>query len=383
MRLLLVDTNSVRLSEQAKATALAACGAQVTLLAPIRFQENYQQVRAQRPASPPYRLVLGPMLGKPPNRCFFMGSLREAFRPRPDAVLVLADENFWLTGQCLAARNLWARRALFVCHSWRNVHFNRRFFPQPHRILYEMDTWLERRVFKGCSAIVLRNREAEAVLRRRGYRGPAVYIPWAVDTHSFRPRDSPEKRPYTIGFVGRFVAWKGVEDLLAASRLMQAPHRLLLVGGGPEEGRLRAQADKLGQDRVEFHPTVAHEKLPSLYGRMDVLVLPSRTLGTDKEQFGRVLAEAMSCRVAVAGSDSGGIPDVIGKAGRVFPEGDARALAGVLDELAEPALRMGLAAAGEGRARQEFSWAAWALRTIKLMEDLSAGRRPGPPLEVI
>lgn len=382
MRLLLVDTNSVRPAEQTKAAALAACGARVTLLAPTHFTENYQKIRAQRPTSPPYRLVLGPMLGKPPNRCFFTGSVREAFCPRPDAILVLADENFWLTGQCLAGRGLWAPRAPFVCHSWRNVHFDRRFFPQPHRVLYEMDTWLERRVFKRSSAIVVRNREATEVLRRRGYKGPSVYIPWAVDTHFFQPQRSLEERPYTVGFVGRYLKWKAIDDLFNASRLMKAPHRLLLVGGGPLEGHLRTEAAKLGPGRVEFLPTVPHKDLPAIYGQMDVLVLPSRTLGPDKEQFGRVLAEAMSCQTAVVGSDSGGIPDVIGKAGRVFPEGDVRALADILDEMADPDLRGRLAAAGQRRAREQFSWAAWAVMTLKLMEDLLAGRQPRPPLEV-
>jgi len=63
--------------------------------------------------------------------------------------------------------------------------------------------------------------------------------------------------------------------------------------------------------------------------------LPSRTTRVWKEQFGRVLTEAMACRVPVIGSNSGAIPEVIGDAGLIFPEGDARALAGCLRRLIE------------------------------------------------
>ena len=45
-----------------------------------------------------------------------------------------------------------------------------------------------------------------------------------------------------------------------------------------------------------------------------------------KEQFGHVLIEAMACKVPVIGSDSGEIPNVIGEAGLVFPEGNVEEL---------------------------------------------------------
>ena len=66
--------------------------------------------------------------------------------------------------------------------------------------------------------------------------------------------------------------------------------------------------------------------MPAYLGQLDVLAVPSRTLPNWKEQFGRVLIEAMACEVAVVGSDSGEIPNVIGSAGLVFPEDDEAAL---------------------------------------------------------
>ena len=80
-------------------------------------------------------------------------------------------------------------------------------------------------------------------------------------------------------------------------------------------------------------------------------MLPSRTTPVWKEQFGRVLAEAMACKVPVIGSDSGAIREVIGDAGLIFPEGNVAALADCLRLLnASPSLRHDLAERGYVRA---------------------------------
>ncbi len=374
--ILLIDPNAARPAEQAKAAALAALGLEVTLLAPRRARENYRRLHAPASWRLPFRLVLGSLRGKPPNRCVFTSGLAEAFTPAPDAVLVLADENFWLTAQALAYQRLLAPRALFVCHSWRNLSFDRRWHPQPSRLLYALDTWLERRLFARAEAIMARNQEAVAVLRGRGYGGDVVYIPWGVDTGIFRPGPPPPgERPYTVGFVGRFSPEKGLADLLDASRLMLSPHRLLLVGCGPLEPQVRRWVRQAGPERARVLPVREHADMPDVYARMDVLALPSRQVGFDKEQFGRVLAEAMACGVAVVGSDCGAIPEVIGNAGLVHAQGDAPALARCLDQLANPERRAVLARAGLERARELFSWPAWAAATARVLSALAARRR--------
>lgn len=380
MRLLLVDTVAVRPGEREKAIALTACGHEVTLLAPQRFRENYTVLRARPTGKEPYELVLGRVEGKPPNRCIFLSGVRRAFENQPQAVLVMADENFWLTWQMLRAMDMFAPGTMFLCHSWQNVDFDAKHFPQPCRLLYEWDTRLEQTVFGRAAAIMVRNRAAAGVLRRRGYQGRLAHIPWGVDAHGFFPGKRQPERPYTIGFVGRLIEDKGIADLLAASQLMKSPHRLLVVGGGPLEPLVRAEQEaRAGQ--VELLPVVAHERIGDIYQQMDVLVLPSRSGQFWQEQFGRVLAEAMCCGVAVVGSDSGAIPEVIGPAGRVFPEGDTEALAGVLDELAHAGIRNELAQAGQRRAREGFSWAAWAMRTHALLSELTGPDAPGAQLE--
>src|SRR5260221_14335510 len=93
-------------------------------------------------------------------------------------------------------------------------------------------------------------------------------------------------------------------------------------------------------------------RLAAQFCQIDALVLRSLTTPVWKEQFGRVLTEAMACGVPVVGSSSGAIPEVIGEAGLIFPEGDAAALAGCLAKLQQPpALRLALAQRGLARAR--------------------------------
>ena len=374
MRVLLIDPNSVREAEQTKAAALAQRGFEVTLLAPRRFKENYAWLRTQVPARAPYRTVLGSMPGKPPNRCIFINARPEAMAGGIDAILVLADENFWLTFQALIWRQLYCPKALFICHSWQNLDFDHRHFPQPMRALYELDSWMERRVFRRASAIITRNQEALGVLRRRGYEGVLAHIPWAVDTSRFRPMPRKSHKRYRIGFVGRFIEDKGVLDLAAAGRIMKSPHRLVLVGGGPLQPELEQAARQSGGS-LELRPVADHADMPRVLNDFDVLVLPSRTGAYWKEQFGRTLAEAMACGVAVLGSDSGAIPDVVGGAGLIFPERDHAALARALDELADPETRRRLGGAGVRRAREKFSWQAWAQNTHTLINQLKEIRR--------
>lgn len=108
----------------------------------------------------------------------------------------------------------------------------------------------------------------------------------------------------------------------------------ILAGSGLLEGQIKARAQELNiAERVFFLPHRPMNELPQVMNAMDVLALPSRTTPRWKEQFGRVIIEAHACATPVIGSDSGAIPSVIGNAGLVFPEGDARAIAAVIKTL--------------------------------------------------
>jgi len=244
---------------------------------------------------------------------------------------------------------------------------------------------IERRVMRRADGWIAFGRTVEEALGGGpGYRDrPHAVIPPGVDLARFRPDPEARRRvhrelgwaddgPPVVGFLGRFVEEKGLGVLRRAWEAA-APSRLLLVGGGPLESGLRSWASRSGS-RVRVRTGVKHEQVPDFLNAMDVLVAPSLTTPRWREQFGRMLVEAMACGVPVVGSDSGEIPHVIGGAGVVVREGDADALKTALDALVlDAARRTELSALGLKRARTEFALPVVARRHLAFFEDILDG----------
>jgi len=167
--------------------------------------------------------------------------------------------------------------------------------------------------------------------------------------------------------VGRLVEEKGLHTLLRAVAGLPGGWLLLLVGDGPLKAQIEERAAQLGiRERIEL-TSVPSDKVPEVMGKLDVLVLPSITRPNWKEQFGRVLIEAMACGVPVVGSDSGEIPNVIGDAGLVFPEGDELELRRHLAHLmAEPRRREILIARGHKRVEAHYTQRRIAEETYQM-----------------
>ena len=112
-------------------------------------------------------------------------------------------------------------------------------------------------------------------------------------------------------------------DLLQALGPLGSDYVLVCIGGGPQEAAIRQMAQSLGVEKqLRLLPPMPAAELAGHVAAMDVLALPSHTEQFWKEQYGRVLVEAMAAGVPVIGSDSGAIPYVIGDARRVFAEGN-------------------------------------------------------------
>ena len=134
---------------------------------------------------------------------------------------------------------------------------------------------------------------------------------------------------------------------------------------------------RLKSQGVHLLPPVSYANMPGVLKSLDMLVLPSVTiLPLHREQFGRVLVEAMAAGVPVVGSSSGAIPEVIGDAGLVVPEGDSRALAHAIDRvLTEPDLRQTLVERGRKRVQDHYAWPVIADQTLDLFRSAAAHRR--------
>ncbi|MEN6546104.1 MAG: glycosyltransferase family 4 protein, partial [Armatimonadia bacterium] len=109
----------------------------------------------------------------------------------------------------------------------------------------------------------------------------------------------------------------------------------------------------------QFTGSVAHNALADYLNVLDVLVLPSRTRRHWKEQFGRVLVEALACEVPLVGSDSGHIPELVKTTGGglVFHEGRADDLADKLGYLMDhPAEAREMASRGRQVVLRDYSY---------------------------
>jgi glycosyltransferase involved in cell wall biosynthesis len=123
--------------------------------------------------------------------------------------------------------------------------------------------------------------------------------------------------------------------------------------------------------------------MPDVLRGLDVLAGPSLTTPRWKEQFGRMLVEAMACEVPVIGSDSGEIPRVIGDSGLIVPEGDVIALREAIRRLYhDRTLRARLAKAGRQRVLERFTQTAIAEQTAEAYRRVLADRpaKPAPAL---
>ena len=110
---------------------------------------------------------------------------------------------------------------------------------------------------------------------------------------------------------------------------------MVFLGSGPLEQEINDWAQGHGwQDKVVVR-LVKHSDMPLELPGLDVLIAPSQTTTTWREQFGRMLIEAMASGVPVISSDSGEIPHTVGNAGLIIPESDvagfAKAVANILE----------------------------------------------------
>src|SRR3989442_7949075 len=170
---------------------------------------------------------------------------------------------------------------------------------------------------------------AGSLVRRDAPNLPIAVIPKLGAVAPHEPQHVPHEG-LAIGFVGRLVPQKGLDNLLQALALQRAAKwRLTIVGDGPDRERLERLATELRlAARVRWTGGLPAEHVTNLWPDLDVLVLPSRSSNEWRETNGQVLMEAMANEVAVLGTDSGVIPELIGDAGIVVPDGNLQAMAG-------------------------------------------------------
>jgi len=381
MKVLMLSKACIVGAYQKKLEEIAAIpGVELTVVVPPSWADPHGgAIKLERVYLRGYELVVTDIALNGHFHTHYYPKLRQIVRQvRPDIMHIDEEPYNLATFQAMWLASRFVART--VVFTWQNLY---KRYPPPFNLM-------ERYVLNRTSALLVGNAEAEMVWRRKGYQGLIRQIPqFGVDPTIYYRHKRPTrrgrmsvfkhrnvKRPsqptLVIGYVGRLVPEKGIELLLRAVSQLAGPWVLQILGDGPDKRRLEMIAQALGVgSRVTFDPKLPSTRLPNYFSGLDVLVLPSLTKGNWKEQFGRVLIEAMACDVIVVGSNSGAIPEVIGTAGLIFPENDVDALQDQLQRLIDDIpLRETLRQQGRARVVQNYTQTAVAHHTVEVYREI-------------
>ncbi|QAY69027.1 glycosyltransferase [Xylanimonas protaetiae] len=370
MKVLRVSHSAVVDAWRERERALRRRGLEVDLVSARVWDEGGRLVPLEPRAGEP--VVGARTLGSHP--ALFLFDPRTLWRAlgRPHDVLDLHEEPYALvTAEILAlraARRAWDRlrgrrpgpRAPYLVYSAQNIY---KRYPVPFGLV-------ERAVLRRAGGVHVCNDATAGIARRKGATCAVPNIPLGVDLAVFAPAPggrAAERAPgarAVVGYAGRLVDYKGV-DVLVRAVLADDGLELRLAGAGPLEAELRSLAAPAGA-RITFVGSLSGDALVSFYRGLDVLAVPSLDTPGWLEQFGRVAVEAMACGTPVVASRSGALPDVVGDAGILVPQGDSAALGDALRRVtADPVLAATLRERGlEVAAR--CSWEAVAAQYEEL-----------------
>jgi glycosyltransferase involved in cell wall biosynthesis len=203
----------------------------------------------------------------------------------------------------------------------------------------------------------------------------SVVIHNAVEVASFA-EPSASTGPARIVAVGRFAYPKDFATLLEALGLVRGDWSAAFVGDGPGLAEIAGRHDP----RVEL--LGPRRDVAGVLARSEVFVLSSRSEG-----FPVSILEAMAAGLPVVATDVGGVGEAVvdGETGFLVPPGDPRALAAALERLvADPALRLGLGAAGRSRALRRFDVTRYRAAHVDLYRrELARLRLPAPAARAV
>ena len=369
LRVLFVTHTYVVGVNQGKLKAIADTGeVEVALLAPSNWQalEWNRSLELETPF-PEIKTYPAPVLftGRVGAHIYNPVKIWQVINDFKPDVIQVEEEIFSL---CALEVAFWAKlyNKPMVVFGWEN---QQRSLPLFRR-------WVRNFVMGATDLFLAGNQDGAEVMHNWNYQGQIEVMPqMGVDTDLFTPALKKKQSEVNIGFLGRLVPEKGLDTLFAAVGQLKKQNidcQVTICGSGSSEAELRQEA-KLQQisDRVVWRGAVAHEAAPTELGNFDIMVLPSRSVATWKEQFGHVIIEAMAMGIPVIGSSCGEIPNVIACEDLVFPESDSTALAEILKRIiCDDSWREEMGNYGIERVKKYYSHERIARRLIEQWQKL-------------
>jgi len=367
-RVLVISHTYLQPTHRGKLRALAARGLEVTVAIPQRWREPWFgrpiDVAWERQGGlEVFPLPASGMGGKGELAKVQYGrrALKALLRDRrPDLVQIEEEPHTIAAKQVLGTARGFGIPVVLFTH--QNVELEQGWWAH----------WKQRRMLRKLTGLVAGSDLAGTLVRRDAPNLPIAVIPQLGALAPHEPQHVPHEG-LAIGFVGRLVPQKGLDNLLQALALQRgAKWRLTIVGDGPERERLEQLATDLRlAARVRWTGGLPAEQVASLWPDLDVLVQPSLALRDWREANGQILMEAMANEVAVLGTDSGVIPELVADAGIVVAAGNVEALATGLSRMADQPTRRALAQAARARALRLYSDDAIAERTLQFWQQVA------------
>lgn len=249
-------------------------------------------------------------------------------------------------------------------------------YPHP-KFRAERRRWRARgRRIRNAAAVIADSRHsADDAIRHLGLDAAAIrVVPLGVDP-SFRPPVSrPASDPPFLLYVSEYGPHKGFPEAFeVVGRLADKglPHRLKMVGkmGPRAEMRVRQLlAEARRPDRVDLLNWVTADELRELYQGAALLAMTSRYEG-----FGFPVLEAMASGTPVVSFDNSSLPEVVGEAGVLVPDGDVEGFSAAAFEVLTSTARWSeLSEAGVAWARS-FTWDKCAKEHVEVFRDVAVG----------
>ncbi len=204
----------------------------------------------------------------------------------------------------------------------------------------------------------------------------------SVDLSFFKPGEKDDGLKKRLGisgadkvilFVGKLVSWKNPFTLLYAIKILHHKGiqvKLLMAGRGVQRENLRNMVSLLGvADSVILLDFIENTSIDKYYRLADIFVMPSLTTITWEDQFPFAVVEAMASGLPVVVTDSGGMPELVGDVGKIYPQGNYRELAQCICEiLADGDLHRMLSDKSRQRAEDMFDNSINSLKILSVLK---------------
>lgn len=269
----------------------------------------------------------------------FIESFKELFRERGIGIIHVRSTFLIALPALVAARELGLKVLYEVSGLWELVYQDRE--QESHLVKRSSFAELAESItMTNADQLVVMNEAVRQIALERGVEANRIQIaPNAVNVDDFEPLPPPNHDIFTVGYLGSFQDYEGLEDLVDAIHLLidqGKSLRALMVGDGLQLGTIRSRIRAANlEDIFELPGRVPHEHVITFYEQMDVLVYPRRSTGATESITPLKPFEALALKKPIIVSDVQPLAEIVGanERGLSFESGNIQDLADTISKL--------------------------------------------------